>query len=248
MQAWQEELDKSGLVGTILMDLSKAYDCLPHELLVAKFEAYGVGKAALNLIGNYLSHRKQRTKIGSSYSDWYEIIRGVPQGSILGPLSFNRFINDLFLFIEKTKICNFADDKTIYSCNNNLQTILKNLKHDMVNVLKWFKVNSIKANPKKFQFMILGKSTRQTIILNINNIKIRESQNVELLGLTIDNRLTFKDHINPLIAKFTKWSNTLKQFVGNLPTNCLSVFDHFLGLALKGLICYAVELVINFMH
>ena len=173
LQAWQEELDKGGLVG----------------------------KAALNLISNYLSHRKQRTKIGSSYSDWYEIIRGVPQGSILGPLLFNIFINDLFLFIEKTKICNFADDNTIYSCNNNLQTILKNLKHDMVNVLKWFKVNSMKANPKKFQFMILGKSTRQTIILNINNIKIRESQNVELLGLTIDNRLTFKDHINMLCRR-----------------------------------------------
>ena len=125
LQAWQEKLDKGGLVGTILMDLSKAYDCLPHELLVAKLEAYGVGKAALNLISNYLSHRRQRTKIGSSYSDWYEIVRGVPQGFILGPLLFNIFINDLFLFIEKTKICNFADDNTIYSCNNNLQTFLK---------------------------------------------------------------------------------------------------------------------------
>ena len=71
----------------------------------------------------------------------------------------------------------------------------------MINVSKWFKVNSIKANPKKFQFMILGKCTRQTITLNINNIKIRESQNVELLGLIIDNRLTFKDHINMLCQR-----------------------------------------------
>ena len=199
LQARLEELDKGVFVGTILIDLSKAYDCLPHDLLVAKSEAYSVGKAALNLISDYLSHWKQRTTIGSSYSDWYEIVRGIPQGSILGPLLFNVFINnDLFLFIEKTNICNFAGDNTIYSCNNNLQTILKNLKHDMINVLKWFKVNSMKANPKKFQFMILGKSKRQTIILNINNIKIRESQNIELLGLTIDNRLTFKDHINML--------------------------------------------------
>ena len=201
LQAWQEELDKRGFVGTILMDLFKAYDCLPHDLLVVKLEAYGVGKAALNLISNYLLHRNQRTKIGSSYSDLYEIVRGVPQDSILGPLLFSIFNNDLFLFIEKTNICNFADENTIYSCNNNLQTILKNLKHDMVNVLKWFKVNSMKVNPQKFQFMILGKSTRQTIILNINNIKIRESQNVELLGLTIDNRLTIKDHINMLCRR-----------------------------------------------
>ena len=66
----------------------------------------------------------------------------------------------------------------------------------MQNILKWFKVNSMKPNPKKFQFMVLGKSTRQSIMLNINNIKIRESSSVTLLGLTIDNQLTFKDHIN----------------------------------------------------
>ena len=75
-------------------------------------------------------------------------------------------------------MCNFADDNTIYSCNINLETILKDLKFDMQNILKWFKVNSMKPNPKKFQFMVLGRSTRQSIILNINNIKIKESSSV----------------------------------------------------------------------
>ena len=121
LQAWQEELDKSGFVGTILMDLSKGYDCQPDDL-VAKFEADGIDKTSLNLIHNYLSNRKQRTKINSSYSDWYDIVRGVSQGSILSPLLLNLFINDLFLFIERTNICNFADDNAIYSCQNDLKT------------------------------------------------------------------------------------------------------------------------------
>ena len=109
MQAWEEELDKSGFVVKILMDLSKAYNCLTHDLLIAKLEAYGIGKARLYLIQNYLSNRKQGTKINSSYSDWYDIVRGVPQGSILDPLLFNLFIHDGFLFIEITNICRTPD-------------------------------------------------------------------------------------------------------------------------------------------
>ena len=108
LQTWQNELEKSRITGTILMDLARAYDCLPHDLLIAKIEAYDINKSGLNLLLSYSSNQTHRPKI-NSYSDWYDIIRDVPQGSILGSLLLNLYINDVFLFVEKAKICNFTD-------------------------------------------------------------------------------------------------------------------------------------------
>ena len=142
IQSWQEQLDRSGYVATILMDLSKAYDCISHDLIIAKLAAYGFDYISLKLIHNYLTNRKHRVKIGSQLSEWFNILLGVPQGSILGPLIFNIFINDLFLFIVNTEICNFADDNTIYKCSTNLQDVFKALELDTKVTLEWFKCNS----------------------------------------------------------------------------------------------------------
>ena len=109
LHSWQKELDSGGFVGTILMDLSKAYDCISHELLIAKLEGYGLDEISLKLILNYLTHRKQRTKIGSSTSSCFDIYIGVRQGSIPRPLLFNIFINDLFFNVIKSEVCNFAE-------------------------------------------------------------------------------------------------------------------------------------------
>ena len=155
-QSWQKELDNGGFEGTILMELSKAYDCIPHELLIAKLKCYGIGNGSLRLLLDYLTNRKQRAKIGSYFSSWCDISAGVPQGSILDPRLCNIFINDLFFSITKSEVCNFADDNTLYSCNKNLEHAFSNLKYDLRNELDWFKINSVKANPGKFQFMVLG--------------------------------------------------------------------------------------------
>ena len=177
------------------MDLSKAYDCLPHDLLIAKLGAYGLDRSSLRLLMDYLNSRKQQTKVGSSYSKWSEIKHGVPQGSIVGPLLFNIFIN-LFFVIEKSDIFNFADANTLYSCGANLKTVLENLKHDASKLLYWFKINSMKANPEKFQFMILSKKSYQPRKLSVNTFTADESDEVELLGLTIDKELNFSNHID----------------------------------------------------
>ena len=167
------------------------YDCLLHDLMVAKLEAYGFAKESLQLISHYLKYRKQRTKIGSAYSCWANVIRGIPQCSILGALLFYIFINDIFLVAGKSDIFNFADDTALNFHGSNILLILSNLEYHMRNLLYWFKINSLMANPGNFQFVILWKKDRLKYSLETGSITIKESE-VELLGRTNDEVLNFK--------------------------------------------------------
>ena len=103
-EKWRASLDQNGTCAVLLTDLSKTFDCLPHDLLIAKLHAYGCDLPSLKLLNCYLRKRTQRVKINNFCSSWADILFGVPQGSILGSILFNIFLSDLFLLIKSKKV------------------------------------------------------------------------------------------------------------------------------------------------
>ena len=193
-------LDNKGFTGAILMDLTKAFDCLNHESLIAKLNAYGFTRTALKHIHSYLTKRQQRVKINGSFSTIKCSSLGDPQGSVLGPLLFNIYINDFFYLVKDTEICNYADDTTIFVCGTEVDPILKSLEKDAPLLSNWFANNYMKMNDDKSHLLVLGnKGVKATV--NISGSLIKESDEEKLLGVTIDKNLTFKSHVNSLCKK-----------------------------------------------
>ena len=166
-------LDKGGTFGALLTDLSKAFDCMTHDLLIAKVHALNFDMNALNLIFDYLPGRKQRVKINSSFSSYLDIFQGVPQGSILGPLLFNLFLCDLFLYVEEADM-SYADDNTRYVCSENIDVTLEKLEEVGKVLFEWFSNNFLKVNADKCH-LILG--TDEPFSINIDNEVIKSSNN-----------------------------------------------------------------------
>ena len=190
--------DKKGVSAAVLTDLSKAFDCISHDLLIAKMNAYGVDKKSLSFVSAYLNNRQQKTKVGSSFSEYRNISFGVPQGSILGPLLFSIYICDLFLIIKEVDIASYADDTTPYVCKKNFDEAIHDLEKALDELFDWFSNNYFKANASKCHFLLSPFECRNITIKNTN---VKSTKSEILLGVKIDSNLNFTEHVTTLCRK-----------------------------------------------
>ena len=206
IEKWKESVDNGGVFGALLTDLSKAFDCLNHELLIAKLHAYGFDLSSLKLIYGYLANRSQRVKVNDSFSSWSKISFGVPQGSILGPLLFNIFIRDMFYFLEGFQVANYADDTTPFSDGKDNDCVIQNIEQSSSALFEWLKKNYMKINTDKSHLLMSG-NLKVVAVIDSNLIESENEQ--ELLGVLIDSRLTFKSHVNNICKKASQKLNAL---------------------------------------
>ena len=186
-------VDNEGASVALLTDLSKAFDCILHDLIIAKLEAYGFQTHALRLVYDYLSNRKPRVKLNKTFSSWRYIEYGVPQGSIFGPLLFNIYLCDLLYFLGNLDTASYADDTFLYTVKEN-----KALETSSQKLFKWFKNNFMKAGSGKSHLLL---SCNKPFTLVIDGSSIETNTKEVLLEIKTDKDLKFDDHVNNLCKK-----------------------------------------------
>ena len=180
LEKWKSAVDKGKSFGALSTDLSKAFDCLSPELLLAKLHAYGFSNVALRWNHNYLTNSKQKTKVNLSHSLWEEILFVVPQGSILGPLLFNIFLCDLFFIMNETDFASYADDNTPYTTVNTIDEVIQSLEHDSVMLFKWFSENQVKANISKCHLLV---NKKDEVTIRTGDTEIKNCEYEKLLKI-----------------------------------------------------------------
>ena len=179
------------------------------------------------LILSYLSSRQQRVKLLNVKSEWACLQKGVPQGSILGPLIFNVFMNDIYLSIVNTNLYNYADDNSMAAIGRTKLEVIQCLKLDAEIAIQWFKDNKMEANPSKFQYTMLNSSNEAPLV--IENINIEPEQYVRLLGVYIDSNLNFTYHVDNLCKKASNQIRVLKRLSCNLDqVSRMQIFRSFI--------------------
>ena len=219
----------------IAEDVSKAFDSISHSLLISKLKAYGFTESTVNLIRSYLCDRLQRVKIGNTYSDWKTVQHGVPQGSILVPLLFNLFINDLTYSVDDAKLRLYADDTTLNLSHPN-QDVLESRIQSKFDVLQsWFRCNYFSINESKTKVLPLGDNPPPyELFADRTGPPLEVVRDMQLLGLTIDSSLSFKAHIKYVCKKVNVKVSALRRVRKFVPSEVMvNIYKAFILLHLE---------------
>jgi hypothetical protein len=210
----REILDKGEYACGVFLDLQKAFDTVNQNILLEKLAVYGIRGVCHKWFTSYLHGRKQFVTIDNVNSEVLDISIGVPQGSILGPLLFLLYINDFRLTLSTSVAQHFADDTIILNSSHSIQRIKVSLSHDIANICDWLCANRLSLNTSKTEIILFqpkSKHSKKNLTLKINNKIIYPSNKIRYLGVILDSRLTWRDHLTELSSKLSRANGLLSR-------------------------------------